>query len=232
MNNIDRLLHDIRNKLPKRVLYVSAYEGAIIERMEIKLAIRTTPIAWGIPMDETMYSKFMGNFFRLGYMTWDSIILTESTYLPDARNTIHNTFLEAAEASECSHLMMLDSDVLPPPNVVERLMSHKKDVVCGWYHTKKKDSHPCVYDYVYTDEKGVEQYSPRKEAGRGLEKIDGIGAGCILMSANAARKLGKNPYSMEKGGEDLTLCSKLRRLGIDIYVDWDIVCAHLGVFYV
>lgn len=224
---IEKLKAELVKKIPKENVLSHTYNG-VVEKQKNEIVLRTKPIAWGIPMDELMFSKFFSNFFRLGYMVWDSIFITESTYLPEARNIIHKTFLQ----TNLDYLLMLDSDVLPPPQTAMKLIEHNKHIVCGWYNTKGKKSHPCVYDFVKRDEEGIDHYIARKEAGKGLEKVDGVGAGCVLMSREAARAIGEKPYDMNRGGEDLALCTKLREAGFEIYVDWDIACAHFGVFYV
>jgi len=59
-----------------------------------------------------------------------------------------------------------------------------------------------------------------------------MGAGCWLMTRELAEALGPKPYSMVGGGEDLELCKKIHNLGYDIWVDWEIPVAHLGVSWV
>ena len=192
--------------------------------------IRSLPICWGVPCDELMFTKWFVNFLRLAPMPWDSYATTESTYLPSARNDIHNTFLKDTDAP---YLMMLDSDVLPPPNIVDILLSHKKHVVGGWYKSKSlaKGPHPIVYDF-YSESDTSLQWEARKEPGVGMEMVDGMGAGCWLMSRELAEALGENPYDMERGTEDLVLCKKIMDLGYEMWVDWDIPCAHMGVSWV
>lgn len=197
------------------------------------LMIRTTPICWGVPMDETLYSKFFTLFFKHGrIMPWDTLATTESTYLPDARNEIHNMFLE----TDFPYLMMLDSDVLPAPFLVEKLMAHNKQIVGGWYANKNKlkaySPHPIVYDYINTSEDGSVNWKHRDKPGEGLERVDGMGAGCWLMTKDCAEKLGKSPYDMAGGTEDLKLSKKILDLGIPMFVDWSLRCPHVGVSWV
>jgi hypothetical protein len=37
---------------------------------------------------------------------------------------------------------------------------------------------------------------------------------------------------MAQGGEDLTICKKIKDLGFELFIDWNIPCAHTGVFFV
>lgn len=190
--------------------------------------IRTTPIVWGIPTDELGFSKFWTRFVRFAnIMPWDSFAFSEGTYLEKARNGIHNKFLK----SGLPHLMMLDSDIWFPPDTIERLVAHNLPIVGGWYKDKNaEDHHPTVYDWV-EDQEGLAIFRHRKEAGEGLEKVDGMGAGCWLMSREAALALGEDPYgkNIAGGGEDMKLCRRLMELNIPLHVDWSLNCAHVGV---
>ena len=190
-------------------------------------------MAWGIPMDEVMFSKFFQCFVKNSHiMPWDHLLMTECTYLPDARNEIHNAFLTKSSAP---YLMMFDTDILFPSHTVDMLMAHNLPVVCGWYPNKNPiyPPHPIVYDYVgKTARGGKDGWKHRREPGVGLEKVGGVGMGCVLMSREAAIVLGSTPYSTTDGGEDLAVCKKLIDAGIDIHVDWSVACAHMGVRYV
>lgn len=199
------------------------------ERIVNQIPLRTFPMMIGIPMDEVMYSKFFMMFMRnLHIMPWDALTTTESTYLPEARNRVHNSFLSEIQYS---HLFMIDSDVIAPPSTIERLLNHNLPVVCGWYRRKHPTlpNHPVVYDFQMEANDGSLTWKHRDEPGEGLEKVDGIGMGCMLMKREVAEKLGKDPFDMNHGGEDLVLCRKLMKLNIPLYVDWSINCAHLGV---
>lgn len=185
-------------------------------------------IVWGIPCDELSFSKFWLRFVATaGIMPYDGFAFVEGTYLMKARNQIHNAFLE----SKADYLMMLDSDILFPPNLLGNLMNHNLPIVGGWYRDKNSETHnPVVYDYV-NDENGIANFRHRKEAGQGVERVDAMGAGCWLMTRKVAEALGKEPYGtvISGGGEDMILCRKLIDLKIPLHVDWSIACAHLGV---
>lgn len=230
---------DMKGKVPEKTRRVN-FSGGKKKHTNISLEIRPWPICVGLPMDELMFSQFFENYLTLDLMPWDYIGTTRSTYLPEARNTIHNLFLNELGGT---HLLMLDSDVLPPPGFVKSLLAHDKPMVGGWYKKKEKFvlkeadgtirhiQRPVVYDFV---EEGEEKdwFRQRIAKGTGLERVAAAGAGCWLMRRDVAEALGENPYDMERGGEDLVLCKKVSDLGIPMYVDWDLACAHAGVFYV
>src|SRR3990167_9478811 len=227
-NKIERVLDKYLRQAPKEKYVKTVRQGQI--QGEVKaMTIRKTPVLWGIPCDELMYSRFFETFFtNSNVMPWDGLAFSEGTYLPEARNFIHNAYLSE---SNLPYLMMMDSDILFPPNIVERLMAHHVPMVGGWYRNKGKKT-PVVYDFVEDDAQGIGQWRNRAVPGTGLERVNGMGAGCWLMTREVAEKLGRNPYDMNTGGEDMVLCRKLMKLGIPLHVDWDVNCAHLGVFHI
>lgn len=206
---------------------VVIHRGSVDAVTTTPLTIRTMPIVWGIPMDELCYSLWFSNFVHLPIMPWDDIAITMSTYLPEARNFIHNIFLE--KMTNIEWLVMLDSDVMPPPDFLERLLKHNKPMVGGWYRRKGGRNEPVVYDYSGMGADGKYDYHQRPGQGFGLESVDAAGAGCWLMHRKVAEAVGRSPYNMEHGGEDLELCQKVKAAGFDIWVDWSIACAHAGV---
>ena len=121
--------------------------------------------------------------------------------------------------------------------MVERLISHNLPIVGGWYKNKnrlqKYEPHPIVYDFLGVNEKnGHVNWKHRDKPGQGLERVDGMGAGCWLMTREVAEALGPRPYDMAGGTEDLKISKKLMDLGIPLHVDWDVECPHMGVSWV
>lgn len=231
-----KFVDEIKKKVPAEVKH-STLEGGKARKTKLNLELRAEPICWGLPFDEVMFSAFFENYVALDHMPWDYVVTTRNTYLPKARNYIHNLYLNELGGS---HLFMLDSDVLPPPGIIRSLLAHEKDMVGGWYVKKEmyaiKDiegnsgfiQRPVVYDFSHSTEK-TEEYKQRIAKGNGLEQVDAAGAGCWLMSRKLAEALGESPYDMERGGEDLVLCKKVTDAGFNMFIDWNINCAHLGV---
>lgn len=219
------------DKLAQVAFQAGAPREKFVEGEKHPVKIRTTPVTWGIPTDEIGFSKFWLRFVTTANpMPWDGYATSNGTYLEKARNQIHNNFLK----SSTPYLMMLDSDILFPPDMLERLMAHKLPIVGGWYRDKNADDHhPVVYDFV-EDKEGMAIFRHRKQPGEGLEKVDGMGAGCWLMTREVAEALGEDPYghNIAGGGEDMKLCRRLLELDIPLHVDWSINCAHVGVGYV
>lgn len=237
----DDVAKKLEGKIPDDVTHAE-HDGSETNFVRRTLQIRTTPITIGIPQDELMFSKFLSNFICLSIMPWDNFITTSSTLVEQARNIIHDTYLEK---SLSPYLFMIDSDVLPPPDIIERLLAHDKPVVGGFYRKKEKFpvkkldgtmtaiQRPVVYDYSYWDEESKRHmYIQRVEDGKGLEKVDGMGAGCWLIKREVIEEIGKSPFSLAESGEDLSFCRAVYDAGYEVWVDWDSPCAHAGVFWV
>lgn len=238
---IDRLVEQIKYEVPTEVVHSNYEDGAHTE-IRHGIHLRKERIAIGIPLDELMFTHFFTNFCYLSIMPWDSMITSVSTFVTGARNSIHDTFLEKSKAT---HLFMLDSDVLPPPDAIDRLLAHNLPMVGGWYRKKERFrvknengeevvlQRPVVYDYDKFDEtKGKHVYRERMEPGTGLEKVGGMGAGCWMIRRDVCEKVGKSPYALELGGEDLSFGKKVQEAGFDIYCDWTLACAHVGTLWV
>ena len=219
-------------KLVQRAFQRGAPKEKTVDGEKHLVQIRNTPVCWGVPCDEVMFAKFFVYFVKhANFMPWDSWATTEGTYIGKARNSIHKRFVE--KSSGVPYLMMLDSDIVFPPQLVESLMAHKLPIVGGWYKDKHaEDHHPAVYDYIEDTPDGVSHWKHRNEPGQGLEKVDAMGAGCWLMTREVAEALGPEPYETFGGGEDMKLCRKLMELDIPLHVDWSLNLAHLGVFHV
>jgi hypothetical protein len=226
--SVEEIVKMISPRIPKKSLSAQL-DGQMGEfRINPTVRLRTVPVAWGFPMDEILYGKWFSNFLDMRPMPWDDTITSLQTYLPFARNFVHNQFLTR---STSPWLVMLDSDVVPPPDFLERLLKSNKPFVSGWYKRKSVLTEPVVYDRGGVDQKsGRLLYKIRTEAGQGIEDVDAVGLGIAVMSRSLAEKLGEDPYDVEAAhGEDFGICEQIHHLGIEVLVDWSIACAHAGV---
>lgn len=205
-------------------------DGVVIDNTTT-IKYRRYSVAWGVPMDELGYSYWFSRFLQQEIMPWDPLIFCLSTYLPQARSFIHDSFLKMGD--EVQYLVMLDSDVIPPVGAVAKLLTYKLPMVGGWY-TKKDENpegrHPVVYDFLKFNEEGIAKWVGRKEPGEGVEKVDGAGAGFWVMRRDVAEAIGKSPYDFMRSGEDLELCLKVKEAGFDMYIDWSMKAEHRGAF--
>jgi hypothetical protein len=147
----------------------------------------------------------------------------------DARTKVVSTFLAQPEFT---HLLFVDSDVVPPFNVIENLYKHNLDVVAGNYPLYiKKQIHSAAFKLV--DGK----FAPYSVRETGLKEVAAIGLGCVLIKKEVMQEAVKYAcfqmkYGMKDGkfdmldSEDITFSKVVQKCGFKIHCDFDQVCDH------
>ena len=178
------------------------------------------------------FALFLSNFTMFSYAaapegTEIGIKFIEGTYVHSARQQLLENCLEEG----WDYVLWLDSDMTFPPDTLAHLIGRDKAVVGANYSTRGLPA-----DFVAikkTDEKEGEvgQKCVTGPHSTGLEEVDAIGFGCVLLDLNKIRDAlpeGEQWFwyeITEKGahmGEDVYFCRLLRRAGIPIYVDHDL----------
>lgn len=157
------------------------------------------------------------------------------TYVHKAREQLVKSGLEQG-----FHWMLwLDSDMRFPRDLVPRLMSHNKDFVGINYATRQIPSRFVAIKRTTLDhpDDGLNLYTG--EESTGLEEVEAVGFGAVLMKGSALANLPPDKlwfwYEWHQDrnvfvGEDVYFCRMLRQSGVKIYVDHDLSkdCAHVG----
>jgi len=133
------------------------------------------------------------------------------------------------ELGDCTHLFFIDDDVVPPVDVIPRLLKHDKLVVSGWY-ILRGNQQPSVFNQQKHGWEHVSKESLIKYKDKGLIIVDGTGAGCLMIKREVFDIISQ-PYFLEtsdgKGvGEDLYFGMNCGKHNIVIYVDPTILCRH------
>lgn len=144
--------------------------------------------------------------------------------------------LREARRMDVDYLFFVDTDQTFPRKTLHMLINRRKDVVAANIATKQIPSSPTArlkgpgglkdWKPVYTDPESS-----------GLQQVDRVGTGLILLSRHAYRALPYSCFDMryradidEVQGEDWSMCEALEQLGIDIWVDHDLSkeVGHVG----
>lgn len=150
----------------------------------------------------------------------------------NARNEIVREFFK----SDCTHLLFIDSDTIPPQNTIIQLLAWDKEVVSILtpiieHDEKRKNDSNGFYrkmNAVGFDDKPIEEK-------RGLVKVKLVGSSCILIKRSVFDKVKEPVYRFvfedDKGktvfvGEDINFCIKCLGAGVDVWVDSDMVASH------
>lgn len=172
-----------------------------------------------------------------------------------ARNVLVNTTLPL----NAEVLFWVDNDTLIPPNagiLIDQAL--ELGVVSGVYYNRRSPYTPQVYIKA-TEPEVKNMYWPDVELpDTGMVRRDAVGAGCLAMRADLFTKLQDawvprrtaaaeairkfdpgiaeivellSPWFefLDRKGEDLYICERLRDIGQDVWVNCDIQCKHLSL---
>lgn len=152
-----------------------------------------------------------------------------------ARDTINHVAL----ANGYHYAFHLDSDVIPPPDAIHRLMAHNLPFVSGVYHRR---SPPHGLPVMLKGGGWITQYPANA-----LIEVDLVGAGCMLLRRDFLESL--PPIDPDRGhrwfqwkvhrahqlpqgealSEDFAFCRHAQKNGWKIMVDTSIICKHIGL---
>lgn len=197
-------------------------------------------------VNEYVKNAFFNTGFVLGWLRIQSTSQTFDEHpISVARNAAVKAMLESK--AKFTHIFFIDSDVIVPAHTIINLLQANKDIVSGWYLSRKGTGLPVVMkregDFngwmnkenfnTYRAYKSLEFNSLDPEPKTDLLKVSAIGAGCLLIKREVFKKL-TPPYFHESHtkfhdfGEDLWFCENAKKAGFGIYVDRRILCGHVG----
>ncbi len=107
-------------------------------------------------------------------------------YFESARDRIitsRNLLRQYALDKGYDYLFSLEQDVIPPKDVLERLLSAKKRLISGVYFTYlERDGRKGYFPLIWTKAEGTNYYIMKpSELNRGIRKIASAGLGCVLI---------------------------------------------------
>jgi hypothetical protein len=198
---------------------------------------RIGKIAIGFPLvDNTVPVSFFTSFSCMEKPGEYVMLIPQFAHGPFSGNIAdaRNSLVEQAQMEGASHLLMLDTDQVYPPETLTKLMSHKVDICGVRVHRRWMPFDPIfmrgdVGEYESVPEE--EMYSGK------LIDIDATGTGCLLFDMKVFDKV-RFPWfklGIKNGkpvGEDIYFCSKARKSGIRICIDTSIEVGHLTMIEV
>lgn len=189
-----------------------------------------------VPNLGTMDTRLVMKLLRWQAMptNWDELtIVAPIGHIPhdSARNYCVEQFLD----TDCTHLLFLDSDVVPPVDALELLLAAGKDAISGLYPSEwfdNEDGFIKKRQNVFAD---VRPDGDLVEAvGKGVLQIKTCGGGCLLLSRKAVEAV-EPPWFLfaytERGqmktGEDIYFGRELEAAGIPLYAHMGVQCQHV-----
>lgn len=142
--------------------------------------------------------------------------VSQGTLLPNQRTELVKRSIEGHAA----HILFLDSDMRFPPDLIDRLKAHDKDIAGVNYRHRQADKWTA----------GVSS-----KGKTGLKETDAIGFGAILIKTKVFMNLPEpwfaTPYDgVEFVSDDVYFCHVAHENGYKIYIDHDLSqeIKHIG----
>jgi hypothetical protein len=193
----------------------------------------------GVPSRDSWKAKFCMSL--IGAITYASsvgipITISNERYASPAENR-NSLIKRALDMPAVTHVLFLDDDHTFPHDLVERLLSWKKDVVGVAYARKRFESNtgqPLTNIVDVEDNSLITSVDPTEP----LQEVGSVGGGTLLVKRNVLEVL-TYPYFEEilnkdgtRIGEDVFFCRRVLSYGYKIYVDTalSILGGHIGDF--
>lgn len=148
-----------------------------------------------------------------------------------ARN--RNTMIELTLANNFTHILFLDDDVVPRPDILKKLLAHDVDIVTGLYLMRSHPHLPILFDKSYTN--GACRFSILRPGLKGLVKVANTGLGAALIKTDVFRKMADDKPWIRLGQcekdhwcDDIDFFNRARDLyGYDIWCDLECPVGHM-----
>lgn len=124
-----------------------------------------------------------------------------------------NRALDLAVSEKAHYILMLDSDIITPPNIIQNLMSHGLPVVAPMFYFENSDFFRDTWGYRVNNEQFSNRY-PYHPAFKNGKLFEASSVGVPFMK-----------YEVVKNGARCTdqevvgLCGSITKLGYKIYID-------------
>lgn len=132
--------------------------------------------------------------------------------------------VQDAIAKKATHIFFIDSDMQFPPDTLNKLLAHNKDIVTVEYNRRQLPPSPVTQP--------LEEKSDTE-----LYKARVIGAGCLLIKLSVFEKIEKPWFNFGRDktgaiviGEDTWFSNTARDAGIDSWIDPKIKVNHIGEY--
>lgn len=151
----------------------------------------------------------------------------------ESRNMLRKKALEEGY----DYLFSLEQDVVPPGNVIEKLLERNKKIVSGVYYSpgtifinRKFDGKIMPLAWVEKDDRNtgaIRILRPNEVEEPKLMKIKVCGMGCVLIHREVLEKVKFRCDEFFGSFDDIWFCRDAKHHDFGVYLDTRIKCKHL-----
>ena len=191
-----------------------------------------------LPCMDMVHTVFLKSLLSMDRIGQCGFAFSCSSLIYDARNQL----AKQAVTEGYDRVLWLDSDMDFQPDLLKQLsadMDEGREFVTGLYFKRKAPVKPVIYKELgfYKDE-NVEGVTPVAVPYEDYPKdsvfpIAACGFGGCLVSVDLIKRVGDKfglPFSPVMGfGEDLSFCTRVSELGVEMYCDSMVKMGHVGL---
>lgn len=156
-------------------------------------------------------------------------------YTKGARDRIvlsRNKLREVALNEGFDYFLSLEADVIPPGDIIYRLLSHSKDIVSAvYFNNVEKDSKIQTLMMLWVnrgeDKETIYHVSDVELQRPRLIEVAMCGLGCVLISRRVLEKVEFRYDKAFVSFDDVWFCKDAKANDFSIYGDTGVVCKHL-----
>lgn len=128
-----------------------------------------------------------------------------------------------------THILFLDDDVLVPPDMLIRLLSHDKDIVSGLYLMRNFPHRPILFSEARLS--GHCLNTVLVDGMEGLIPIVNCGLGAVLIKREVFEAMEKpwitlGELEADHWCDDISFFNRVRAKGFELFCDLDVLCGH------
>ncbi|MBI4096076.1 MAG: hypothetical protein HY438_04400 [DPANN group archaeon] len=207
--------------------FVKGLKSVNYDNFEIILIADEVPASSSVKQNaDLMLDRLKKEGFKIVFIPW----------FEKARDRIcesHNKMREIVLENNFDYLLTLDMDTIPPPDIVTKLLSHKKDVVSGLYfgqHEIQGQLMQVPFAWVFKSKDGfwgrLRYLMPDEFSSGKLIELGMAGTGCVLISKKILEKI-KFHYDLSMdAADDRWFFYDCHKSGIQPYLDTGVICTH------
>lgn len=166
-----------------------------------------------------------------GYL--NGFVGSTNAYIDCSRNRMFERVID--QSPQATNILLLDQDVVPEPQALQKMLAHDVDVVTAAYFYKdaRKGYAPVGWSEVGDTIEECKCLEDIDLSGK-LQQIGGFGLGCMLIKVKVLKDMEKHfgnrlwASVLSDAGEDLNFSRKLKKMGIPMWLDGSIQTAHIG----
>ena len=152
------------------------------------------------------------------------LMVFQGALVDRARNRLVEQMLDHPIAP--THLFFLDSDIIPAPDTLKKLLRANRPIVSGLYRKRLPP-----YEPMALLRRGRTLY-PIPVKGLRLRRVDVVGGGCLLIQRQVFEKIPPPWFTGEWRGdqhlsEDFSFCEKAKGKGFEVWADTSVCPLHV-----